>query len=334
MRATSTWLLLVASAIGLTAFLARGGAQTNARASQPAEGLKGTRLVTLGTAGGPLPREDRTQASNLLIVDGAPYMIDAGDNVTRRIVQAGADFRKVDQVFLTHNHSDHTMGLATLMVSQWEYQRRDPLNIFGPSGTAALVNGAMQFLAVNAEIRWAEGKRISMPTVFKGHDVAPGLVFQDSRVKVTGIENTHFNFPEGSPPHGKHKSYSYRFETPDRVIAFTGDTGLTDAVIGLAKGADVLVTEVTSVDDTVALFKQNGLWAAKTADEQASFVRHLREEHVTPEDVGRMASKAGVKMVVMTHISPTVGNAFERYGELAQKYFTGRIVMAKDLMQF
>src|SRR5436305_10726881 len=88
-----------------------------------ASALAETVIVTLGTAGGPLPRADRTQSSNLLVVNGTPYLIDAGDNATRRIVQAGYDFRGIEHVFITHPHSDHTAGLATLLMSQWEYQR-------------------------------------------------------------------------------------------------------------------------------------------------------------------------------------------------------------------
>src|SRR5579859_3041763 len=126
-----------------------------------------TVIVTLGTAGGPLPRADRTQSSNLLVVNGAAYLIDAGDNVTRRIVQAGYDFRRVEHVFITHPHSDHTAGLATLLVSQWEYQRREPTHVYG-GGVEALVKGAIAYLTPNAEIRWNEGKKIVMADVFKG----------------------------------------------------------------------------------------------------------------------------------------------------------------------
>ena len=295
----------------------------------------GTQIITLGTRGGPLPSKDRAQSSNLLIVNGTLYLIDAGDGVTRRIVQAGHDFRKVGKIFITHPHSDHTAGLATLLVSAWEYQRREPIGIYG-GGVQALVKGAIAYLTPNAEIRWAEGKRIVMSDVFHGHDVAPGRVYQDANVKVTAAENTHFNFPAGSPPHGKYRSYSYRFDTPGRVVVFSGDTGPSDALTELAKGADVLVTEVTSTDDVVALFKRTGAWQAKTPDEQAGFIRHMHEEHVTPEDVGKMAAKAGVKSVVLTHISPTVDpeDDYQRYVDGVKKFFSGPIVVAKDLMRF
>src|SRR5262249_15231522 len=207
----------------------------------------GTQLITLGPAGGRLPRADRAQSSNLLVVNGALYLIDAGGSVTSRVVQSGHDFRKIGKIFITHPHSDHTAGLATLMVSQWEYQRAEPTDIYG-GGVESLVKGTLAYLAPNAEIRWAEGKKRPMAATFKGHDIEAGIIYQDAN-----IENTHFRFEPGTPPYGEYKSFSYRFGTLDRSFLFTGDTGWSDAVIDLARGADVLVTEVTDTDDVIGL---------------------------------------------------------------------------------
>jgi len=293
-----------------------------------------TTLITLGTAGGPVPRADRAQSSNLLIVNGTLYLIDAGGGVTGRVVQSGNNFRKVSKIFITHAHSDHTAGLATLLVSEWE-QQAEPIDVYG-SGVEALVKGAIDYLTPNAEIRWAEGKKRPMTETFRAHDVEPGVVYQDANVKVTAVENTHFHFPPGSPPYGKYKSYSYRFETPDRFVFFTGDTGPSDAVVELAKGADLYVTETTSPEGVVELFKKSGIWQAKTADEQAGFLRHMHEEHVTPEDIGKMAAKANVKAVVMTHLGPSTNpdEEYQRYVDEAKKYYSGPITLAKDLMKF
>jgi ribonuclease BN (tRNA processing enzyme) len=174
------------------------------------------------------------------------------------------------------------------------------------------------------------------PPVIHGHNVTAGLIYRDANVKVSATENTHFHFPVGNPPYGKYESYSYRFETPGRTVVFTGDTGPSGAVTELAHGADVLVTEVTTPDDMVELFKRSGVWQVKTTDEQEGFLRHMHEEHVTPEDVGKMAAKAGVKMVIMTHLGPTItpNDDYVRYVDEAKKYFSGQIVLAKDLMQF
>jgi ribonuclease BN (tRNA processing enzyme) len=294
-----------------------------------------TTLITLGTGGGPLPTANRTQSSNLLVVNGTLYLIDAGGGVTGRIVQAGYDFRKVGKIFITHPHSDHAAGLATLLVSEWEYQRAEPIDIYG-GGVEALVKGAIAYLTPNAEIRWAEGKRRPMADTFRGHDVGPGLIYQDNNIKVTAVENTHFHFEPGTPPYGKYHSYSYRFETSGRVVFFTGDTGPSDAVVEAAKGADLYVTETTSPEDVVELFKKNGAWQAKTPAEQEGFLRHMHEEHVTPTDIGQMATKAGVKAVVMSHLGPSINpnDDYQRFVDEAKKYYSGPITIAKDLMKF
>jgi ribonuclease BN (tRNA processing enzyme) len=294
-----------------------------------------TMLITLGTRGGPLPTADRAQSSNLLIVNGALYLIDAGGSVTMRIVQSGNDFRKVGKIFITHPHSDHDDGLATLLNSEWEFQRAEPIDIYG-GGVEALVKGAIAYLQPNADIRWSEGKKRPMADTFHGHDVSPGVIYQDANVKVTAVENTHFHFQPGDPAYGKYHSYSYRFETPDKVVFFTGDTGPSDAVVDLAKGADIYVTETTSPDDVVELYKRSGAWQQKTPDEQAGFLRHMHEEHVTPEDIGKMAAKASVKSVVMSHLGPSFdpNDDYHRYVDEAKKYYSGPITIAKDLMKF
>ncbi len=108
--------------------LAAAGVLTIAQHAVAADSETATTLITLGTRGGPLPTADRAQSSNLLVVNGTLYLIDAGGSVTMRIVQAGYDFRKVGKIFITHPHSDHADGLATLLNSEWEYQRAEPID--------------------------------------------------------------------------------------------------------------------------------------------------------------------------------------------------------------
>src|SRR5262245_2248114 len=108
-------MLLASLAIAGTALIATSAmAQTHAAASNG-----GTRLITLGTASGPIPRAGRAQSSNLLIVNGTLYVVDAGDGVARRLAKAKIDVRDISTVFITHLHDDHTAGLGTLMSSAW-----------------------------------------------------------------------------------------------------------------------------------------------------------------------------------------------------------------------
>lgn len=294
-----------------------------------------TTVITLGTRGGPMPTAGRAQSSNLLVVDDALYLVDAGDNVTRRIVQAGYDFRRIDRVFLTHLHGDHTAGLATLVGAAWDYNRTTPIEIYG-SGVDRLVAGTIAYLTPNAEIRASMGRAHPLAGTVAAREIVPGLIYEDAKVKVTAVENTHFQFAPGTPPHGVYRSYSYRFETPDRVVVFAGDTGPSDALQALAKDADVLVTEVGDPDAVIALARRSGAWQRKTPEEQAGQLRHLRDEHLPAATIGQLAAAANVKLVVMTHLVTTVDldDDYQRYIADARVFYAGPIVIAKDLQRF
>jgi ribonuclease BN (tRNA processing enzyme) len=162
------------------------------------------------------------------------------------------------------------------------------------------------------------------------------MIYRDANIKVTAVENTHFHIPEGSPYYGKYKSYAYRFDGPDRVIVFTGDTGPSDAVTELASNADILVSEISSADDVQQVLAKNGAWQAMTSEQQAALMRHMTEEHLTPEEVGKMAARARVKMVVLTHLPATVDehDDYQRFVPEVKKLFSGPVVVAKDLMEF
>jgi ribonuclease BN (tRNA processing enzyme) len=198
------------------------------------------------------------------------------------------------------------------------------------------VKGALEFLSVNTAIRFTEGNPSPIAELVAAYDVQPGPVYQDANVTVTAVENTHFHFAPGSPAYGKYKSYAYRFSTPGRIVVFTGDTGPSDAVAELARGADVLVSEVNAVDELVALYKRNGVWQAKTPEEQQGWLRHQNEEHLSPEAVGQLAVKAGVKSAILTHFTPSAdpNDDYERMAAEVRKIYAGEVRVAKDLARF
>jgi ribonuclease BN (tRNA processing enzyme) len=272
------------------------------------------------------------------MVNGTPYVIDAGDGVTRRLTRLGTNFRAIDNIFITHPHSDHTSGLGALMSVIYDANRTKPVDIYGPPGTAASVQGLLAFLAVNSDIRISDGtKVVPSSQVFSGHDTGAGTIYQDSNLKVTAVENTHFHFQPGSPGYGKYKSYAYRFDTPDRSVVFTGDTGPSDAVAALAKGADLLVSEVTaSTDEYKEQQMKSGRWQTMTPEQQAGSIRHMMEEHLTTEEVGKLAARAGVKTVVLTHLpaSSDPKDDYKRFAEQIRSQFSGPVLIARDLMEF
>ncbi|HZA54904.1 MAG TPA: MBL fold metallo-hydrolase [Candidatus Udaeobacter sp.] len=293
-----------------------------------------TRLITLGTSAGPPPRAHRAQSSNLLIVNGALYVVDAGDGVVRRLAKAGINVREIGTIFVTHHHDDHTAGLGTLLSVAWDQNRTKPINVYGPPRTLELVKAAVQYFTISAEIRIADGGRsVPIAQVFFGHDVGTGVVYEDANVRVTAVENSHFDFHEGTAAR-KHKSYSYRFETPDRVIVFTGDTGPSDAVTELAKGADLLVSETSSCQGRMQEMIDDGRWQAMTAAEQAGITRQMTQGHMTLDEIGKMAASANVKTVVLSHLTHKRNGDYTPWAEEVKKHFSGQVLIAKDLMEF
>jgi ribonuclease BN (tRNA processing enzyme) len=332
MQKSSSLLLTSLVGFSLVALAYESAAQTSLAPSRT-----GTRLITLGTSGGPPPRAGRAQSSNLLVVNGTLYVVDAGDGVARRLAKARINVRDVGTVFITHHHDDHTAGLGTLMSVAWDNQRTKPIDVYGPPGTEALVEAAVQYFSISAEIRIADGGRtVPIAQVFFGHDVGTGAIYQDANIKVTAVENSHFDFHEGGLAAAKHKSYAYRFETPDRVIVFTGDTGASDAVTELARGADLLVTEASSVQDRIQRMIDNGQWQAMTPAEQAGITRQATQGHLTLDIIGRMADRANVKAVVLSHLSARADGTddYTPWAAEVKKNFSGPVLIAKDLMEF
>lgn len=296
---------------------------------------KPSSLITLGTAGGPSSAPHRAQSSNLLTVNGTYYVVDAGDGVARRLARAGINVRQIGTIFLTHHHDDHTAGLPTLLSLAWDRQRTQPINVYGPPRTEELVRAAVQYCTISAEIRIADGGRsVPVAQVFIGHDVGTGVIYQDANIRVTAVENSHFCFHAG-PAFGKYKSYSYRFETPDRVIVFTGDTGASDAVTELAQGADLLVTETSSCEERKQAMIKDGRWEAMGPAEQAGIMRQATQGHMSFDLIGKLATQANVKTVVMSHLTQRVGtDDYTPWAEEVKKYFSGEVIIAKDLMEF
>lgn len=271
-------------------------------------------LTLLGTAGGPGARTDRSGIATLLEIGDKRYLIDAGEGVGRQVALKGLHETDIPIVFLTHLHDDHTSGLAAL--ATYAFTLRGPhLEMRGPEGTADLVKGLVSVLNSSAEIRMNEGRFPQPPGTFLGAvEYGEGTIYQDDRVKVTAVENTHFNFPENSPA-ARNKSYSLKFETGGKVIVFTGDTGPSKAVEDLARGADVLVAEMVSAADRAAV--------------PPSVLKHMDQEHLSPTEVGKMAQRAGVATLVLSHI----GVVAEADIAEVHRNFSGRIIVGRDMME-
>lgn len=271
-----------------------------------------TLLTLLGTAGGPGGHVHRSGIASLVEVDGIRMLVDAGVGVVRQLAYVGLTVGDIDIVFLTHLHDDHTAGLPALMTFR-HTMRRGPLTLIGPPGTVALREGVLAYMSANTAIRGQEGRLVDPATLFTARDVEPGVVHSAEGLTVTAAENSHYALTEFEYPQ---KSYALRFDAPDRSIVFTGDTGESRAVEDLARGADLLISETVTDADI----------ARVPPPVQA----HMRAEHLSPVQVGRLAATAGVGTVVLSHYT----NASADDLAAIRREFAGEVIAGEDLMRF
>lgn len=296
--------------------LGAGAASLLAPRLAGAQPRRRSRLVLLGTKGGPTPSPLRAPASNLLIVDGVPFVIDAPDGVAERIVRAGVPLDRLGEIFITHNHSDHNAGLGALLVLAWGSGLRTPVTIRGPAPLARLVAGHLAANDYDIRIRMSEEGRIPLAPLISTREIsAPGTVLETPTLRVRCAFADHYHVPD----------IAYRFDTPDRSFVFSGDTRPSDNLIALARGADILVHEAIML---------SALGPIGNDGNASNIMDHLVNSHSSPEDVGRVAAAAGVGTLVLSHLVPAGPQVTDAmWTEAVRSHFRGRIIVGRDMME-
>ena len=279
---------------------------------------RATRLVLLGTAGGPTPKSGRAAPAQAIVVDDAIYLVDCGDGVARQLALAKLPLRNLRAVFITHQHSDHNAGYGPLFLLGWAGGIEQPVDTYGPPPLANMTKLLLAAYDFDITLRMKDEGRPPLAPLIRPHEITrAGDVFADDRVRVTAALNHH-------PP--IQHSFAYRFDTADRSIVISGDTAYADSVVALAKGADVLVHEVL----------HRPFWERADAPQTPEIRRHIIASHTDAEDLGRLAAAAGVKMLVLSHFvpsEPTGAVPDDVWLAAARKHFKGQVVLGRDLME-
>jgi len=297
-----------------------------------------SRLILLGTQGGPNFNLTRGETASLLVVDEVPYLIDCGYGALRAILQSGVPYQNIGQVFLTHLHDDHVADVVSLLGHQWTQGRVDPTLVHGPYGTDTLVEGVLLYQQANTRIRMNDEARTLDPaTVFKAVVLpatdTPVEVYKDERLTVTAVQNTHY--PQATLDELPDRALSFRFDCPDRSIVISGDTTYSPSLVALAQGADLLVCEAMDHASIRAAFEAL-VAAGNYADNPEGIWAHIVVTHSTTQQAGRMAAEAGVKTLVFNHVLPGALNsaiADEAYIAGAREHFAGDIIVGYDQLQ-
>jgi ribonuclease BN (tRNA processing enzyme) len=277
-----------------------------------------TQVVFLGT-GTPRPDPERSGPATAIVVNGSPYLVDFGAGVVRRAVAAfdrgikGLAVEKLDIAFVTHLHSDHTVGYPDLIFTSWVHGRKRPLRVYGPSGIAAMTDHVLAAWQADIDIR-TKGfeKRDRAGAAVEAHDIGPGVVFKDSNVTVTAFPVLH-----GDVSH----ALGYRFVSPDRVVVISGDASPSPALIDACRKCDVLIHEVFSEEYVPASVPHWNEYRSRF--------------HTTTTQLAEIARKTEPALLVLYHRGVRrAGGADisdEQYIAEIRRTYRGKVVIANDL---
>jgi ribonuclease BN (tRNA processing enzyme) len=283
------------------------------RAARATPDSLGTRVVMLGT-GTPNADPDRSGPCVAVVVRGKAYLVDSGPGLVRRAAAAERNGiaalapEKLDIVFITHLHSDHTVGLPDLMLTPWVLERRQPLEVYGPPGVRTMTDHLLAAYAEDIRIR-NEGLEPDKSDGWQvhAHEITAGVVYRDSNVTVTAFEVPHANW---------HHAFGYRFDTPDKVVVISGDTRPSDAVVTACAGCDILVHEVYSADRLVT--------------RPPEWQRYHTDAHTSTTELAAIATRAKPRLLVLYH-QLFWGTDDEGLVREVRRGYDGAVVSAKDL---
>jgi len=304
------FLISAASAASFLALTRAGDAQDKKR----------TRIILLGTKGGPRVGEaGRSNPSTLILINDVPYVVDCGYGVSRQLIKADIALNRVRYLFITHHHSDHNLEYGPLIYNAWITGLPVRFDAYGPVGLRKMTRDFFAYQKFDIDIRIADEGRPDPRKLLTVHEFnRSGLVMQNEDVRVTSLRVKH-------PPITQ--SYAYRFDAKDRSVVISGDTAYLPAMAEFAKGADVLVHEVMYLPGIEALLQR--------LPNAARLRQHLMAAHTVSEDVGRIAAQAGVKTLVLSHFVPGDDPSItdDQWADGVRKHFKGEIIVGKDLME-
>ena len=294
----------------------------DARQQSPPAPPTQTQVVLLGT-GTPPADPDRSGPATAVVVNGTPYLVDFGAGVVRRAKSAvvdkgiaGLDPVKLRVAFVTHLHSDHTVGYPDLILTPWVLGRRVPLEVYGPAGIKAMTEHLFEAYRADFEARTRDRQLYTVGAFPEGHavnahEIRPGVVYKDANVTVTAFATKHAM-----------ESYGYRFDTADRSIVISGDTNPTQATIDACRGCDVLIHEALTLE-----------WLAKRPDFHAYAARH----HTTTAQLVELATQAKPKLLVIYHSSMSLRPAVDAERSPPATFlremskYAGQLAVGRDL---
>ena len=279
-----------------------------------------TFVVMLGT-GMPRPDPECFGPATAVVHDGRVFLFDAGAGVMRRMAAAGLSIRGPEAVFITHLHSDHTLGYPDLILTTWVMGRRTPLQAYGPVGLKKMTKHILAAWDEDIHVRidglerqTTKGYKVAVHE-FDVSDGSGGVVYDEDGVRITAIPVIHGNWKQAC---------GYRIDTPDRSIVISGDTVPTTSILEASRGVDVLVHEVYPQSQVAPEIRIGG----------EAWPSYMREFHTSDLELGMLAADARPKLLVLHHIVRHIEDDDELLESIRAAGFEGDVVVAKDLDRY
>src|SRR5215813_6133021 len=277
-----------------------------------------TQVVILGT-GTPAANPDASGPAVAIVVNGTAYLVDCGPGVVRRAAAAerkgiaALRVQNIKTVFITHLHSDHTLGYPDLIFSPWVLGRSEPLQAYGPRGLRSMTDHIEKAWEKDIDVR-TRGLEQGNKTGYSVdvHEIEPGVVYHDDNLTVKA-----FLVPHGSWD----QAFGYRFETADRTIAISGDTGPTEAVAKACDGCDVMLNEAYS----------EASLASGIPDRRVPAQKYFHSFHVSSSELAAEAKVGKPKLLVLYHQMYWGSTTPEMLRDEVKQRYDGNVVSAHDL---
>lgn len=274
-----------------------------------------TVIITLGT-GTPVPNPARDGPATAVVVGSRVFLFDAGPGVMRKMAAAGLPIDRVTAGFITHLHSDHTLGLPDLMLTTWVMGRRTPMRLAGPPGLRRMTDLFLTAWSEDTAIR-INGLERGQPGGYRVNvrEVREGVVFDSGGVRVTAIPVPHGNWEV---------ALAYRIDTPTRRIVISGDTRNSEALERAARDVDVLVSEVYITDRVAPEQRPGGeLWP-----------QYMKESHISDAELAGLATRARPRLLLLSHVLFLGGSEDELLAAIRRAGYDGNVVVARDLGRY
>jgi len=274
-----------------------------------------TQVILLGT-GTPYPDPAASGPATAVVVNGRVFLFDVGAGVMRRMKSANLPINGPEALFITHLHSDHTLGYADLILTSWVMRRRTPFPVYGPRGLRRMTGYLLAAYSEDIRIRTdglehevAGGYRVNV------HEIRAGVVYEKDGVRVTAIAVQHGAWKE---------SFGYRIDTPDRSIVISGDTRPSEALDKAARGVDILIHEAYSASRLAPEDRPGG----------KDWPRYCREYHTSDVELGRLAARIQAKLLILDHLIRMGASDEDLLEGVRAGGYSGRAVVGKDLERY